>query len=417
MRSRLSVFRLPMMVAFLCSLGCVGYAQAPPAEIQMPKAAFPAGKSVVEVPFEVERNWVVIPVSINNSRPLRFVLDTGAAGAFLNNAALADQLNLTTSGTTEVRGAGGGPNPTFSIAKNVTFNIAGVEFRDGTLLVRKPSSGPSMPSPSDGVIGRPIFAGLVVELDWVKKVLKLYPANYRHNGKGAVLPLTFDEGGRPYTTANVVIEGDIAIPVKLVVDTGASASALWLDLGSKPEIKLPKTSISAVLGRGASGEVRGYIGRVKSIKLGDYQLTDVLASFRDASSGTFGLAGRQGGLGAELLGRFKVIFDYSREQMILEPNTNFNDAFEFTMSGLGFMPMRPGAGGLRVAQVYDNSPAKEAGLMAGDEIVAINGREISEFKPDEVLQIFRMDKGKEITLTVMRGKDQFEKKLKLRRFI
>ena len=80
--------------------------------------------------------------------------------------------------------------------------------------------------------------------------------------------------------------------------------------------------------------------------------------------------------------------------MILEPNTNFNDPFEFTMSGLGFMPMRPGAQGIRVAQVYDNSTAKEAGFMVGDEILAINGRDIKEFKPSEVLTIFRIDKGK-----------------------
>ena len=418
MTSKVSCSRFLGIVSLLCFVSCVGNAQTSPLQNQMPRISFPAGKSVVEVPFEVDRSWVVIPVSINNSRPLRFVLDTGAAGAFLNNPALADQLNLTSSGTTEVRGAGGGPNSTFSIAKNVNFKIGDVELSDGTLLVRAPSGpGPSMPSPSDGVIGGPVFAGLVVELDWVKQVLKLYPSSYRYAGKGAVLPLTFDEGGRPYTTANVVIEGDTSIPVKLVVDTGASGSAVWLDLGSHPNIKLPRSAISAVLGRGASGEVRGYIGRVKSIKLGNYQMTGVLASFRDESSGTLGLGGRQGGLGAELLGRFKVIFDYSRRQMILEPNSNFNDPFEFTMSGLGFMPMRSGAQGLRVVQVFDGSPAKEAGLMVGDEILAINGRDIREFKPSEVLQIFRIDKGEALVLSVRRGSEQFEKKLKLRRFI
>jgi predicted aspartyl protease len=407
------------MISLLCLVGGAGNAQTAPVQNQIPQISFPAGKSVVEVPFELDRTWVVIPISVNHSRPLRFVLDTGASGTLVNNPALTDQLNLTIGGTTEVRGSGSGPSPVYSIAKNVNFNIGGVELNDRTLLVptRTGPMGPSIPSPWDGVIGRPIFTGLVVELDWVKQVLKLYPSTYRYAGKGAVLPLTFDEGGRPYTTATVVVEGDASILAKLVVDTGANATALWLDLGSHPDIKLPRTSISAVLGRGASGEVRGYIGRVRSIKLGGYEVTAVLTSFRDASSGTLGLGGRQGGLGAELLGRFKVIFDYARKQMILEPNGNFNDPFEFTMSGLGFMPMRPGALGLRIAQVYDSSPAKEAGLTEGDEILTINGRDIREFKPGEFLQIFRIDTGKELVLTVRRGTEQFEKKLKLRRFI
>ena len=43
--------------------------------------SFPAGKNYVEVPFETERNWIIIPVSVNGSRPLRFVLDTGAGGS------------------------------------------------------------------------------------------------------------------------------------------------------------------------------------------------------------------------------------------------------------------------------------------------------------------------------------------------
>jgi len=418
MTTRLSFSRLFEIFLLLCCASLAVNAQVASVQTQAPRITFPAGKNLVEVPFELDRTWIVIPISVNHSRPLRFVLDTGASGALVNNPAVADNLHLTISGTTEVRGSGGGPNPTYSIAKNVNFNVGGVEF-DGTLLVPEPtgSHGPSMPSPWDGVIGRPLLAGLVVELDWVKQVLKLYPSTYPYAGKGSVLPLTFDEGGRPYTTATVVIEGETSIPTKLVVDTGANATALWLDVGSHADIKLPHNTISAVLGRGASGEVRGYIGRVKSLKLGDYQVKDVLASFRDASSGTAGLGGRQGGLGADLLSRFKVILDYSRKQMILEPNSNFSDPFEFTMSGLGFMPMRPGAQALRVAQVFDGSPAKELGILVGDEILTIDGRDISEFKGPEVLQIFRLDKGKPLVLTVKRGTEQFEKTLRLRRFI
>src|SRR5437588_9779844 len=90
--------------------------------MQLPKLNFPAGKSAVEIPFEVEGNWMVIPVSVNGSRPLRFVLDTGAQGTTLQNSELADSLSLKITGKMAVRGAGGSGGDAL-VAENVTFNI------------------------------------------------------------------------------------------------------------------------------------------------------------------------------------------------------------------------------------------------------------------------------------------------------
>jgi hypothetical protein len=119
----------------------------------------------------------------------------------------------------------------------------------------------------DGIIGRPIFANLVVEVDWEKHVVRLFePASYKYSGSGSILPLTFDDGGRPYTMASVTT-GAKTIPVKLVVDTGGS-HALSLDVGSNSEITLPEGVSKTALGRGASGEIAGYTGRVKALELG-----------------------------------------------------------------------------------------------------------------------------------------------------
>src|SRR5919197_2868469 len=111
--------------------------------MQLPRLNFPAGKSAVEVPFEVEGNWMVIPVSINGSRPLRFALDSGAQGTVLQNSELADSLSLKIVGKMAVRGAGG-PGGEASVAENVTFNICGIELSGGRLVVRP--SPPNMKS-------------------------------------------------------------------------------------------------------------------------------------------------------------------------------------------------------------------------------------------------------------------------------
>ncbi|MBA3257531.1 MAG: aspartyl protease family protein [Pyrinomonadaceae bacterium] len=300
-------------------------------DMRLPVVSFPAGKSFVEVPFGVESNLMVIPVSVNGSRPLRYVLDTGAQGTSLHNAEIIDSLNLKITGTMPVRGAGGGAASEVSIAENVNFNIGGIELSGSRLAVRRLPKNSHFLAGFDGVIGRIVFSTLVVEVDWEKRVVRFYePAKYKYSGKGTVLPVTFDEGGRPYIMANVRLSGDKSFPVKLVVDTGAS-HALSLEVGTKPEIKFPDGAAKIVLGRGGSGEITGYTGRVKNFELGGQTFKNMPTSFPDESLGVGRNDGRNGNLGSGLLRRFKVIYDYSRKQMIVEPNKFVGEPFGTAM--------------------------------------------------------------------------------------
>lgn len=334
-----------MRKVFLCSLllglSCLGLVcpnakgqTAPggqrmrPADLKLPSVSFPAGKSFVEVPFEVDSNHMIIPVSVNNSRPLRFVFDTGAQGAILYNSEAIDSSKLKITGKFQVRGAGSGPGTEASVAEDVTFNIGGIVLSGDRIAIMPTGARSPMSAGRDGVIGRSVFASFVVEVDWETRTIKFHePAKYQYAGKGAILPLTFDEGGRPYTMATAVITDNNPIPVKLVVDTGASV-ALSLDIGSHPGIKQPEGATKMVLGRGGSGEFTGYAGRVKSLQLGSHAVNDVTTDFPDESQGTAGLGGRQGRLGAGVLRQFKVIYDYSRKQIIFEPNKYLNKQIE-----------------------------------------------------------------------------------------
>lgn len=309
-------------------------------EVPLPTMHFPAGKDVVEVPFEVENGWMVIPISVNGSRPLRYVFDTGASGTVGSNPAIVDSLNLKIVGKVQGRGAGGGGAVSeMQLADNVNFSLGGIDLSNGSLAL-----GPAMAPGIDGVIGRAIFANLVVEIDWEKRIISFYePSKYKYSGSGKILPLTFDDGGRPYTMGSVSLTDEKMIPVKLVVDTGAGHT-LSLDVGSSPGIKLPEGATKTVLGRGASGEVTGYTGRIRAFEFGDHTFKDVPTTFPDSSSGTAGLNGRQGNLGSGILRRFKIVYDYSRKQMIVEPNKFANDAFGTPMKNIAASsaPVAPG---------------------------------------------------------------------------
>ena len=70
----------------------------------------------------------------------------------------------------------------------------------------------------------------------------------------------------------------------------------------------------------------------------------------------------------------------------------------FTISGI---PEPDPATGTQIGSVTVNSPAAEAGLMAGDVILSINGREIRDW--NDISELIRNSNGLPVQLEIMRG--------------
>lgn len=73
--------------------------------------------------------------------------------------------------------------------------------------------------------------------------------------------------------------------------------------------------------------------------------------------------------------------------------------------GLG-IEVTPQYGVLRVISPIDDTPASKAGIKAGDYVVAINGKLVSEMSLDEAVENMRGPKGTDLTLTVIRKGDK-----------
>jgi len=382
---------------------------------------FPENKDVVEIPFEFIRDKIMVPVSVNGSEPMSFILDTGAPIAVLKDSELVSALDLNIVGHAQVGGAGEGATSSVPLAGDVTFQVGSIEITGGTMAI---GVGEQLPDFGwDGVIGRPLFKNLVVDLDFANKVLRLYPPEkFAYSGNGSELPLTIEHGSFPYVDTEVSIDGGDAVPATIVIDTGAG-HALSLSVGNHNGLDLPKKTVSSILGWGANGVIRGRTGRVTSLKLGDYVLHDVVAGFPDAN-GMHALAAnglndreRHGILGAKVLKRFRVIFDYTNERMILEPNARLESPFAFNSTGLMPLPWATGAPSLEVADVIASSPAQTAGIEVGDRITAINGIPVEDIGVDAIDDLFKQAPGSEITLTILRDKKEFETKLVLQELI
>jgi carboxyl-terminal processing protease len=84
--------------------------------------------------------------------------------------------------------------------------------------------------------------------------------------------------------------------------------------------------------------------------------------------------------------------------------------------GLG-IEVTPQFGVLRVISPIDDTPASKAGIKAGDFVVAINGKLVSEMTLDEAVENMRGPKGSELTLTVIRKGEKSPLVFKLTREI
>jgi hypothetical protein len=379
-----------------------------------------ARKKSMSLPFKLVNNLVIIPIFINNSDTLHFILDTGVQSTLLTNLANNDSLVLSHIRKVQVKGLGAGMETEAYQSQGNIINIGGVRCENSEMLILTKDIfllSTKLGTTVHGLIGYDVFKHFVVEIDYDNKILTLHnPEKYKRNKqKGTRLPITI-EGKKPYLQTTIVQDDSTKVAVKLVIDTGASHS-LSLEKTPTSAIKIPKETIESYLGRGVSGDIRGKIGRIASLELAGFNFFDLPASYPDEMyiKNVVGVAQRHGNLGAEVLRRFHVIFDYANGEMIIKPAKKFKEPFNYNMSGIDVGTPLPGLPYYVIADISAHSPAEIAGLQKDDQILYINGRNAADYSLNDIIELFQSKVGKKITLTVMREAKTVKATLVLKR--
>ena len=134
--------------------------------------AVPKARSSYRIPFELTNNLVVLQGSINNSKPLFLLLDTGASGSVINESRVKE-LGLKLEGQTKAA-TGNGPVEA-SFVRGVTLSVSGIEFPDLTLTsIRLSGLEAGFGRPVDGILGYEIFNRFVVEIDYISRIVTLH---------------------------------------------------------------------------------------------------------------------------------------------------------------------------------------------------------------------------------------------------
>jgi hypothetical protein len=252
---------------------------------------------------------------------------------------------------------------------------------------------------------------------------------------------------KPYINLEIKDQNELIKPVKLLIDSGGS-DALWLFVNDEKDITVPTNYFKDFLGKGLSGNIYGKRSRIKELIIGDFIIENPSTSYPDSSSVFTAMLNedRNGTVGAEVLRRFRVIFDYPNQQLSIKPNKGFSDPFMYNKSGIelihggdvlvkeskaqfigpeniknqsSFTELSYAFGltykpSYQISYLRPESPALEAGLQVGDIILEINGKPAYNQKMQEIILTLSKQEGQKIDVLVDRGGKQIKYKFKLK---
>ena len=297
---------------------------------------------------------------------LNFILDTGSGGISLDS--LTSQyfkLEGTPSDRT-IRGIAGIRNVRFLNNRSLHMHglsVDSLNFHINDYSILHAVYGERI----DGIIGYSVLRRYIVKIDYDSLSIEFWTRGAFKYPRGGFLmrPII---NTIPVTSARV--KDAKTVSARFLFDMGAGLNMmLSTDFLKDSSLLDKKRKMYTKEAEGLGGKIDMQMTVIKEIKLGPYRFRSVpIYVFED----TYNITSYPylGGLiGNDLLRRFNTILNYDRRDIYLIPNTHFNDAFDYSYSGLELYYEE---GRIIVGDVAKGSPAEAVGLIEGDVVVAVN---------------------------------------------
>jgi predicted aspartyl protease len=355
---------------------------------------------LVEIPFQLHGSTIVVELSVDESTPLNFIFDTGAGGTIIS-ARTAASLGIVGDETVSREGATGIAEIIRSTDHIV--DVGELRFKDVTLgIAELDHIEKRFGMPIDGVIGWEILSQYAVRVNYDTMRIEIYDNNkfdYDFGDSGYPLEV---QGTTIFTNVTVTFKSGNTFTGKVLVDTGSGGTINFntpfteendLLAGMDTYYERETTSLS-------TERSHVYTTMLANLNIGHYEFYALPANIAIAETGALSWSGPMGILGNEVLKRFNMFIDLQQKRMSLEPNRLYHEMFEVNCSGLESVTDDTFQKVI-VDHVYAGSPAHEAGLKVGDEIVQINGTSASDFQLPQIRSMLSQD-GEEIEILINR---------------
>jgi len=370
---------------------------------------------VTEIPFQLHGSLIMIELSVDESIPLDFIFDTGAGGTIIN-ANTAASLGIT--GDETVSRQGGTGMASVELSTKHVVDAGDLRFQNFTLGIADLNHiEKRFGMQIDGVIGWAILSQYAVRINYDTMHIEIYDNkkfDYDFGDSGYPLEV---QGTTIFTNVTVAFKSGDTFTGKVVVDTGSGNNIHFntpfieendllveMDTYYERETQSLSTESSHI-----------YTTMLANLNISEYKFSAVPAIIAIAETGALSWSGPMGILGNGVLKRFNVFIDLQQQMMSLEPNQLYHEAFEVNCSGLELVTDDKFQKVI-VDHVHMDSPAHEAGLKVGDEIVQINGANTSNLQLPQIRSMLNQG-GEEVEILVDREGELYSYLFKLQPLI
>lgn len=328
--------------------------------------------TTVSVPFQSDEvgatDHLVVPVTLGTGQAT-MIFDSGGANFLVDTA--AQRLGLKSAGDFAIGGVGSKEQMSqMAAVPIVDFGGAKLEHQNFVVTpLLYPLVHPRKGMVIDGLIGYEYLANYRVSVRYADGRIDIAPFDAPPPSGGVTLPLLSD-GGHAYVKARV--DG---VSGYYLLDTGNGGG---VDLNG-PFVEehhlFANGGVKYVSPGGVGGAVQTTETAAKTFELAGVTFKNVPVAIVRSRAGAFATHGVAGNLGARILSRFTVIFDYKAQTVTFIPNAGESEGFSPDRTGLSLNQSGPSA--FEVLAVVPNSPAAAAGIAAGDKITGVNDTAVS----------------------------------------
>ena len=248
---------------------------------------------------------IALPVRVNRSGTLWFILDSGARHSVIDTA-VAARLGLRIRSTERGSGVGSGTiEQRHAAPVDLAVSTLKLQVAD-PLVIDLRHTG--VRDRYDGLVGFDLFQHAVVRIDPALDTIAVYdPATYRYRGTGAVVPLT-SRSRRLFVTMMLTIAGAVPVTHEMRIDTGSE------DAASDDLVRKSPQRRTSLQGVGLGTPYLDSSGVFQTVQIGPYAIHQVWGPSNDRPA-----------VGMEILRRFTLTFDVPAGRLYLEPNAHFRD--------------------------------------------------------------------------------------------
>jgi hypothetical protein len=339
---------------------------------------------------------VIIQAKLGNfPDTLNFILDTGSSGISLDSITV-DYLGLKPTPTERtIRGIAGIRKVSFLFNQQLKFPdliVDSLDFHINDYSILTAVYGERI----DGIIGYSVFKRYIVKLDYDSlKVSFWTKGTIRYPRGGYLLKPTINM----LVAQNLRVRDVEAVASRFLYDMGAGVCMLLTrDFIADSNFIDKRRKYFKKEGEGLGGKIDMDLTVIKEVKLGPYKFRNVPIYIFDDENNVTNYPYMGGLVGNDILRRFNVILNYSKNDIYITPNSHFLEPFDYSYSGIELYLIN---GQIIVGDVAKGSPAEAVGLKEGDQVLAVNknfSQNLNQYKialqsPNEKVQLIIRHEG------------------------